>query len=96
MHTIGCLLTFIIALFIAVLVAVRQIISRFFGIFRKMDPHQQQNDNPFGGQNNSSNTQNREQKQQQQHSGGKQKLFDDNEGEYIDFEEIREKPDQRN
>lgn len=29
MHTIGCLLTFIIALFIAVLVAVRQIISRF-------------------------------------------------------------------
>lgn len=93
MQTIGCLLTFIIALIIAVLVAVRQIITRFFGVFRKMDPRQQQNDNPFGGQNNS-RTQNRKKKQKSPE--GKQKLFDDNEGEYIDFEEIREKPDQRN
>lgn len=93
MHTIGCLLTFIFALVIVVLVLVRQIISRFFGIFRKMDPRQQQNDNPFGKQNSNSRTQNRE---QQKHSEGKQKLFEDNEGEYVDFEEIREKPDQKN
>lgn len=93
MHTIGCLLTFIFALVIAVLVLVRQIISRFFGIFRKMDPRQQQNDNPFGKQNSNSRTQNRE---QQKPSEGKQKLFEDNEGEYVDFEEIREKPDQKN
>lgn len=93
MQTIGCLLTFIIALIIAVLVAVRQIITRFFGVFRKMDPRQQQNDNPFGGKSNS-HTQNRKKKQKSPE--GKQKLFDDNEGEYIDFEEIREKPDQRN
>lgn len=93
MQTIGCLLTFIFALVIAVLVAVRQIITRFFGVFRKMDPRQQQKDNPFGGQSNS-RTQNRKKKQKSPE--GKQKLFDDNEGEYIDFEEIREKPDQRN
>lgn len=93
MQTIGCLLTFIFALVIAVLVAVRQIITRFFGVFRKMDPRQQQNDNPFGGQSNS-RAQNRKKKQKSPE--GKQKLFDDNEGEYIDFEEIREKPDQRN
>lgn len=94
MQTIGCLLTFIIALVITVLVAVRQIITRFFGVFRKMDPRQQQNDNPFGGQSNSSRTQNRKKKQKSPE--GKQKLFDDNEGEYIEFEEIREKPDQKN
>lgn len=94
MHTLGCLLTFIIALVIAVLVAVRQIISRFFGIFRKMDPRQQQNSNPFGGQGNRRSTQREE--RQQQKAGGKQKLFDDNEGEYIDFEEIPEKPDKDN
>lgn len=91
MHTIGCLLTFIFALVIAVLVLVRQIISRFFGIFRKMDPRQQQNDTPFGGQ-----SQKRTQQKKQEHTEGKQKLFDDNEGEYIDFEEIREKPGQKN
>lgn len=94
MHTLGCLLTFIITLVIALLVAVRQILSRFFGIFRGMDPQQQQNDNSFGGQGNRKNTKKKERKQQK--NGGKQKIFEDNEGEYIDFEEIPAKPDKNN
>lgn len=97
MQAIGCLLTFFITLIIAVLIGLLQVANRFFGIFRRMNPNQQNREyDSFGqkGNTNRSSTQKKDKKKNSQ--SGKQKLFDDNEGEYIDYVEIKDSPENRN
>lgn len=84
--TLGCLLTFILSVVLAVIVGAGIVLNRMFGIFRR--------------KNFSNNADNRSQNQTQEETNqyestpqndGKHRLFDDAEGEYVDYEEIEKK-----
>ncbi len=90
MGPLGCIFVFFIALILAVLVAVSNIVKALFGFTRGM--------NPFG---TDSRTQDRQtyasdagsrssDTGKNQSSSSKSKIFDDNEGEYVDYEEIKD------
>ncbi len=88
MHILGCLGIFFIAIVVAILVAVKNILTLLF--------------NPGGASSARRRTQNTSGNYRQSHSQSQQstrhtqdesprksKVFEDNEGEYVDFEEVK-------
>lgn len=89
---LGCLLTFVFTLIFAIIVFVVQIASRFREILKQFGFGPQKNYNTGGNQNNTSSSRSQNDSEQQSHNAqGKkhEKVFTDDEGEYIDFKEIK-------
>lgn len=82
---LGCLFSLVIAFFAVLLVILTSIVRKAKDIMSQFSPHK---DNRQSAQS----TQNRQQSNSSSTSGQAQahkKVFEDNEGEYVDFEEIK-------
>lgn len=85
MQTLGCLTTFFFAVIIAVLVAVLNIFRALFAIknrFKRNDSSQRSSSEERRGQAQENNAGTK------RSNGHRQKIFEDGEGEYVDFEEL--------
>lgn len=87
MKLTGCLLTFLVAFIITIIVAVGNVLRTLFKIKRKFESNQE----GFSNQDKSQHQQNSNNKKHSSSSSNtnKDKLFGDNEGEYVDYEEIK-------
>lgn len=83
---LGCLLGFVFIIFTFLFVLLTNIAKRVKDIFSSFSPKSgktQSRSNSSGGQ------QHRNQQQTSGPSQSSRKIFEDNEGEYVDFEEIK-------
>lgn len=89
MHALGCLFILFIIGFVILFSIVRGVLSFLFGgLFRRRDSRQQSyyDTNDYGDSTGSNTTaQNR---QSHATSSNKRKLIGEDEGEYVDFEEV--------
>lgn len=88
MKLTGCLLTFLVAFIITIIVAVGNVLRTLFKIKRKFESSQEEFST---NQNKAQNQQNSNYKKNSSASSNtnKDKVFGDNEGEYVDYEEIK-------
>lgn len=86
MHLLGCLLTFFLILFITAYVFLRNLFFTFFGGSNRFRGQTQNN---YGKtyRNEPHTTDNK--RSETNRKATKEKVINDNEGEYIDFEEIK-------